>query len=177
MGREEMAAAAPGRAERTAPRICADSEDPWGALCPGQCLSVHIVCFDDFIAESAPAQPKFCLALSYYGRVSRALGGRSVTHCASVPAIPLLHVIAAFARFVGRDYGEAIRLSRPTLCDSGRILLAHRVLTAAAGMSGLTTLLRLPFKNCASAAARHIGLDRDPHGPTAPRSRTLSGRF
>jgi hypothetical protein len=46
--------------------------------------------------------------------------------------------VAAFARFVGRDYGEAIRLSRDALRQRRDLAGAHRVLTAAAGMSGLT---------------------------------------
>jgi hypothetical protein len=44
--------------------------------------------------------------------------------------------IAAYAQFVGRNYEEAMRLSRDGLRQRGDFVGAHRVLTAAAGMAG-----------------------------------------
>jgi hypothetical protein len=44
--------------------------------------------------------------------------------------------IAAYAKFVGRDYAEAMRLSREGIRQRSDFVGAHRVLTAAAGMAG-----------------------------------------
>ena len=44
--------------------------------------------------------------------------------------------VAAYSRFIGRDYGEAIRFCRDALRQQADLVGAHRVLTAAAGMSG-----------------------------------------
>ena len=44
--------------------------------------------------------------------------------------------IAAYAQFVGRNYGEAMRLAREGLRQRGDFVGAHRVLTSAAGMAG-----------------------------------------
>ena len=44
--------------------------------------------------------------------------------------------VAAYCQFVGRNYEEAIRLSREALRQRSDFVGAHRVLTAAAGMAG-----------------------------------------
>ena len=44
--------------------------------------------------------------------------------------------IAAYAKFVGRNYDEAMRLAREGIRQRGDFVGAHRVLTAAAGMAG-----------------------------------------
>ena len=46
--------------------------------------------------------------------------------------------IAAYAQFLGANYDEAIRLSREALRQRSDFVGAHRVLTAAAGMTGDT---------------------------------------
>ena len=44
--------------------------------------------------------------------------------------------IAAYSHYVGRDYEEAMRLSREGIRQRSDFVGAHRVLTAAAGMAG-----------------------------------------
>jgi predicted Zn-dependent protease len=44
--------------------------------------------------------------------------------------------IVAYAQFLGGNYDEAIRLSREALRQRSDFVGAHRVLTAAAGLSG-----------------------------------------
>jgi tetratricopeptide (TPR) repeat protein len=44
--------------------------------------------------------------------------------------------VAGYAQFVGRNYDEAIRMSRESLRRRGDFVGAHRVLVAAAGMAG-----------------------------------------
>jgi hypothetical protein len=46
--------------------------------------------------------------------------------------------IAAYAQFIGRNYDEAMRLSREAIRQRGDFVGGHRVLTAAAGMAGET---------------------------------------
>jgi len=48
--------------------------------------------------------------------------------------------IAAYAQYLGRNYDEAIRLSREALRQRHDFVGAHRVLTAAAGMAGQADL-------------------------------------
>ncbi|MGH6677307.1 MAG: hypothetical protein ACRECE_13910, partial [Xanthobacteraceae bacterium] len=44
--------------------------------------------------------------------------------------------IASYTQFVGRNYEEAMRLAREAIRQRADFVGAHRVLTAAAGMSG-----------------------------------------
>ena len=44
--------------------------------------------------------------------------------------------VAAYCQYVGKNYDEAIRLSREALRQSSDFVGAHRVLTAAAAMAG-----------------------------------------
>ena len=46
--------------------------------------------------------------------------------------------IAAYAQFIGRNYDEAMRLSRDAIRQRSDFVGGHRVLTAAAGMAGET---------------------------------------
>ena len=50
--------------------------------------------------------------------------------------------VAAYAQFVGRKYGEAIRLSREALRQRSDLAGAHRILTAAAAMAGMDALAK-----------------------------------
>ncbi len=52
------------------------------------------------------------------------------------PYSAVYYGIAAYAQFLGRNYDEAIRLSRESLRQRSDFVGAHRVLTAAAGMAG-----------------------------------------
>jgi tetratricopeptide (TPR) repeat protein len=149
MGWEEMAAAVPVAERAAFAAIRADSEDPWAHYALGSvCLFNRR--FDDSIAEYDLAlrlNPNFALARAYHGRALAFCGlweqgDREARHALRLsprdPFAARYCGVAAYARFVGRDYDEAIRLSRDALRQRNDLVGAHRVLTAAAGMSGLT---------------------------------------
>jgi TolB-like protein/cytochrome c-type biogenesis protein CcmH/NrfG len=151
MGWEEMTAAVPVAERAAVAAIRADSEDPWAHYALGSvCLFNRR--FDDSIAEYDLAlrlNPNFALARAYYGRALAFCGlwedgDREARHALRLsprdPFAARYCGVAAYARFIGRDYGEAIRLSRDALRQRHDLVGAHRVLTAAAGMSGLTDI-------------------------------------
>ena len=149
MGWEEMAAAMPVAERAAFAAIRADGEDPWAHYALGSvCLFNRR--FDDSIAEYDLAlrlNPNFALARAYYGRALTFCGlweegDREARHALRLsprdPFAARYCGVAAYARFIGCDYDEAIRLSRDALRQRHDLVGAHRVLTAAAGMSGLT---------------------------------------
>jgi TolB-like protein/Flp pilus assembly protein TadD len=147
MGWADMAMAAPiaERAALTAIRV--DSEDPWAHHALG-CAYLFTRRFDDSLAEFELAlrlNPNFSLAQGYYGLALSYCGRWEEANVAARRALrlsprdPFSAVycgIAAYAQFVGRNYEEAMRLSRDGLRQRGDFVGAHRVLTAAAGMAG-----------------------------------------
>ena len=84
------------------------------------------------------AQGYYGLALSYCGRWQE--GEQAVRRALRLsPHDPLAAVycgIASYTQFVGRNYDEAMRLAREAIRQRADFVGAHRVLTAAAGMSG-----------------------------------------
>jgi predicted Zn-dependent protease len=52
------------------------------------------------------------------------------------PFSAIFYGIASYAQFVGRNYDEAIRLSREGIRQRGDFVGAYRVLAAASGMAG-----------------------------------------
>ena len=180
MGWEEMAAAVPVAERAACAAICADSEDPWAHYALGSvCLFNRR--FDNSIAEYDLAlrlNPNFALARAYYGRALTFCGlwedgDREARHALRLsprdPFAARYCGVAAFARFVGRDYGEAIRLSRDALRQRQDLVGAHRVLTAAAGMSGLTDVAAAALQELRRAQpqitlawiATHMPIKRD----------------
>jgi|SRR5690349_12214156 TolB-like protein len=149
MGWEDMAAAVPAAERAALAAICADGEDPWAHYALGSvCLFNRF--FDESIAEYDLAlrlNPNFALARAYHGRALTFCGRweegeREARHALRLsprdPFVARYCGVAAYARYVGRDYDEAIRLSRDALRQRHDLVGAQRVLTAAAGMSGLT---------------------------------------
>ncbi len=147
MGWEEMATATP-LAERFAlAAILADSEDPWAHHALGG-VYLNSRRFDDSLAEFELAlrlNPNFSLAqgyhgltLSYCGRWEEGIvaARRALRLSPRDPYSAIYCGIAAYAHYVGRDYDEAIRLSREGIRQRGDFVGAHRVLAAAAGMAG-----------------------------------------
>ena len=70
--------------------------------------------------------------------------------CGSARAIPTrrsISGIAAYAQFLGRNYEEAMRLSREAIRQRSDFVGAHRVLTAAAGMAGQTDVAKAALKD------------------------------
>jgi TolB-like protein len=151
MGWEDMAAAMPVAERAALAAILADSEDPWAHHALG-CVYLFTRRFDDSLAEFELAlklNPNFSfargyygLALSYCGRWEEATAAawRALRLSPRDPFSAVYYGIAAYARFIGRDYDEAIRLSRESIRQRGDFVGAHRVLTAAAGMAGRTDI-------------------------------------
>jgi TolB-like protein/Tfp pilus assembly protein PilF len=147
MGWADMATAAP-IAERVAlAAILADGEDPWAHHALG-CVYLFTRRFEDSLAEFELAlrlNPNFSLAQGYYGLALSYCGRWEEADSAARRALRLSprdpHSavycgIAAYAQFLGRNYDEAMRLSREAIRRRSDFVGAHRVLTAAAGMAG-----------------------------------------
>ena len=139
-------------AERAAlTAILADSEDPWAHYALGH-VYLFTRRFDDSLAEFDLAlrlNPNFSLAqgydglaLAYCGRWEEAnvAAGRALRLSPRDPFSAIYYGIAAYAQFVGRNYAEAMRLSREGIRQRSDFVGAHRVLTAAAGMAGRTDI-------------------------------------
>ena len=157
MGWEDMAASIPiaERAARTA--IRSDSEDPWAhhALA---CVNLFTRRFDDSLAEFELAlrlNPNFSLAQGYYGLALSYCGRWQQANEAARRAIRLsprdpfsavYYGIAAYAQFLGRNYDEATRLAREAIRQRADFVGAHRVLTAAAGMTGQIDVAKIALQ-------------------------------
>ena len=148
MGWEEMPKAVPTAERAALAAIRADSEDSWAHYA---LASVYLFNrrFDDSIAEFelalrlnpnfSPARGLYGVALAYRGRWED--GDRAAREALRFsprdPFAAVYYGVAAYCQYVGRNYEEAIRLSREALRQRSDFVGAHRVLTAAAGMMGL----------------------------------------
>ena len=180
MGWQDYDEAAP-MAERAArAALLADAEDPWAHMGLG---SVHMYArhFDDGLAEFEAAlrlNPNFSLAQGYYGLALSYCGRWQEGALAAARALrlsprdPLSAIycgIASYAQFVGRNYDEAMRLSRQGIRQRADFVGAHRVLTAAAGMAGHMETARLALQELQRAQpnislawiASHIPMQQD----------------
>jgi TolB-like protein len=149
LGWADIVTAAP-LAERAAlAAIDADSEDAWAHTALGSvCFSTRRL--GDSLAEFelalrlnpnfSLAQGYYALALSYDGRWqdSYEAAQRAIRLSPRDPSLAIYYGIAAYAQFVGRNYPEAIALSREAIRQRGDLTGAYRVLTVAAGMTGQT---------------------------------------
>jgi tetratricopeptide (TPR) repeat protein len=149
MGWAEKAAVAPTAELAALAAIRTDSEDPWAHLALGL---VHLLArrLDDSLAEFelalrlnpnfSLAQGFYGLALSYYGRWEEgaAAARRALRLSPRDPLSAIYHGVAAYAEFVGRNYDEAMRLARQGIRERADFVGAHRVLTASAGIAGLS---------------------------------------
>jgi TolB-like protein len=148
MGWEDMATAIPIGERAALAAIQADSEDPWAHYALG---SVYLFTrrFDDSLAEFelalrlnpsfAPARGYYGVTLAYCGRWEEGdLAARQALRLS--PRDPFAAVycgVVAYSQFVGGEYEEAIRMSREALRRRADFVGAHRVLAAAAGMTGV----------------------------------------
>jgi TolB-like protein/cytochrome c-type biogenesis protein CcmH/NrfG len=147
MGWEDMAASAPIAEQAALAAIRADSEDPWAHYALG-CVYLFARRFDDSLAEFELAlrlNPNFSLAQGYYGLTLSYCGRweegdlaarRALRLSPRDPCSAIYYGIAAYAQFVGRNYDEAMRLSREGTRQRGDFVGAHRVLAASAAMAG-----------------------------------------
>jgi TolB-like protein len=158
MGWENMATAMPIAERAAQAAVLADSEDPWAhhAL-----AGVHLARrrFDDSLSEFELAlrlNPNFSLAQGYYGLALSYCGRweegsvavrRALRLSPRDPLSALYYGIAAYAQFVGRNYEEAMHLSRKAIRQRADFVGAFRVLTAAAGMAGQTEVARLALQD------------------------------
>ena len=159
MGWETMAKAVPVAERAALAAIRADSEDAWAHYA---LASVYLFNrrFEDSLAEFelalelnpnfSPARGYYGVALAYCGRWEE--GDRAARHALRLsPRDPFAAIycgVAAYSQFVGRNYEEAMRLSREALRHRADFVGAHRVLTAAAAAGG--------FDDVASAALNEL---------------------
>jgi TolB-like protein/Tfp pilus assembly protein PilF len=157
MGWEDVATATPVAERAALAAILADSEDPWAHHALG-CVYLFTRRFDDSLAELELAlrlNPNFSLAQGYYGLALSYCGRWEEANAAARRALRLsprdpfsavYYGIAAYAQFSGRNYDEAIRLSREGIRQRSDFVGAHRVLTAAAGIAGQTDIARVALQ-------------------------------
>jgi TolB-like protein len=147
MGWADMATTVPIAERAALAAILVDSEDPWAHHALG-CAYLFTRRFDDSLAEFEVAlrlNPNFSLAQGYYGLVLSYCGRWEEANVAArramrlSPRDPFSAIfcgIASYAQFVGRNYDEAVRLSREAIRQRGDFVGAHRVLAAASSMAG-----------------------------------------
>ncbi|MBR1190404.1 winged helix-turn-helix domain-containing protein [Bradyrhizobium sp. AUGA SZCCT0160] len=135
-------------AERAAlAAIAADSEDAWAHTALASVYFStrrldHALAEFELALQLNPnfslAQGYYALALSYCGRWqdSYAAAQRAIRQSPRDPSSAIYYGVAAYAQFVGRNYGEAISLAREATRQRGDLSGAYRVLTVAAGMAG-----------------------------------------
>jgi len=147
MGWADMRKVVPVAERAALAAVEADSEDAWAHhglaytyLFEGR--------YDDSVAEFELAlklnpnfsltQAFYALTLCYCGRWQE--GDQAVRRALRLsprdPSSALYYGIFAYAQFIGGNYDEAIRLARESLRQRADFVGAHRVLTAAAGLSG-----------------------------------------
>jgi TolB-like protein len=147
MGWADMAAAAPIAERAALAAIQADSADPWAHNALGSVyfstrrLDHSLVEFElalQLNPNFSLAQGYYGLALAYCGRWQEANGAaqRALRLSPRDPFSAIYYGVAAYAQFVGKNYQEAIDLSREAIRLRGDFAGAYRVLTVAAGMAG-----------------------------------------
>jgi tetratricopeptide (TPR) repeat protein len=90
------------------------------------------------------AQSLYGLVLSYCGRweESNEAVGRALRLNPRDPLSAVYNGVAAYTEYVRRNYSQAIKLARDAIRQRFDFVGAHRVLTAAAGMTGDIDLAR-----------------------------------
>ena len=166
------------RAARAAVRI--DSEDAWAHHALG---AVYLITsqFDDALAETelalklnpsfSHAQNYYATALAFSGRWQEAIEAvqRALRLSPRDPFLALNYGSAALAQYVGGNYPEAIRLAQAAIRLRSDFAGAHRVLVAAAGISGQPELAAVALQELRRAQpnisrewiATHVPIKRD----------------
>jgi TolB-like protein/Tfp pilus assembly protein PilF len=157
-----------------------DREDPWAHHALG-CVYMLTRRFDDSLAEfelSLDLNPSFSLAQTYYGLAlaycgrweeGDAAARRALRLSPRDPLSALYWATAACAQFVGRNYDEAIRLSREALRQRRDFAAAYRLLTAAAAMAGQIDAAKIALRELRRAhpqislawIAKHVPIKKD----------------
>jgi TolB-like protein/Tfp pilus assembly protein PilF len=147
MGWADMAATVPVAERAALAAVEADRDDAWAhhGLAYTYLFRRR---FDDALAEFELAlklNPNFAMAHAFYG-VTLCYAGRWQQGDAAArralqlsPRDPLAAIycgVAGYAQFIGRNYEDAMQMARESMRQRADFVGAHRVLTAAAGMSG-----------------------------------------
>jgi tetratricopeptide (TPR) repeat protein len=138
--------------------IRADSEDAWAHYA---LASVYLFDrrFEDSIAEFelalqlnpnfSPARGLYGVTLCYRGLWQE--GDRAAREALRLsPRDPFAAIycgVAAYCQYAGKNYDEAIRLSREALRQRADFVGAHRVLTAAAAMAGQSEVAKAALQD------------------------------
>jgi TolB-like protein len=147
LGWANIAAAAPIAERAALAAIAADSEDAWAHNALGSVYFStrrldHSLAKFELALQLNPnfslAEGYYGLALSYCGRWQDAYDAaqRAIRLSPRDPSSAIYYGVAAYAQFVGKNYEEAIALSREAIRQRGDLTGAYRVLTVAAGMAG-----------------------------------------
>ncbi|WP_439407112.1 winged helix-turn-helix domain-containing tetratricopeptide repeat protein [Bradyrhizobium sp. DASA03076] len=147
MGWADMAATVPVAERAALAAVEADREDAFAHLGLAYTYLFRRR-FDDALAEFELAlrlNPNCAMAHAFYG-VTLCYAGRWQDGDAAArralrlsPRDPLAATycgVAAYAQFIGRNYEGAMQMARESMRQRADFVGAHRVLTAAAGMSG-----------------------------------------
>lgn len=147
MGWADMALTVPVAERAALAAVEADREDAWAhhGLAYTYLFRRR---FDDALAEFELAlklNPNFAMAHAFHG-VTLCYAGRwqegdaAARHALRLsPRDPLAAIycgVAAYAQFIGRNYETSVQMARESMRQRADFVGAHRVLTAAAGMSG-----------------------------------------
>jgi tetratricopeptide (TPR) repeat protein len=115
--------------------------------------------------------PNFSLAHGYYGLALTYCGrwqeaSKAAQHALRQsprdPFSAIYYGVAAYAQFVGKNYHEAIGLSREAIRQRSDFAGAYRVLTVAAGMAGQIEVAGAALKELRRAQPNLARLDRQP---------------
>lgn len=151
MGWADMRATVPVAEAAALAAVEADRDDAWAhhGLAYTYLFRRRFV---DALAEFELAlklNPNFAMAHAFYG-VTLCYAGRWQDGDAAArralqlsPRDPLAAIycgVAGYAQFIGRNYEDAMQMARESMRQRADFVGAHRVLTAAAGMSGDPTL-------------------------------------
>ena len=149
MGWADITKAAPVAERAALAATASDNQDPWAhnALASvyfsTRRLDASMVEFE----RALQLNPNFSLAHGYYGLALTYYGLWQEAYEAARHALRLsprdpfsaiYYGVAAYAQFVGRNYQDAISLSREAIRQRSDFAGAYRVLTVAAGMAGQT---------------------------------------
>jgi TolB-like protein/Tfp pilus assembly protein PilF len=147
LGWAEFVKAVPIAERAAAAAVQLDREDAWAHTALG---SVYFSTrrLDDALSEFETAlrlNPNFCLAQGYYALAlsyasrtedSFEAAQRAIRLSPRDPALAIYYAIAGYARFLSRQYDEAIALAREAIRHRGDLTGAYRVLCVSAAMSG-----------------------------------------
>ena len=157
MGWADMATVAPIAERAALAAILADSEDPWAHHALGY-VYLFARRFEDSLAEFELAlrlNPNFPLAQGYCGVTLAYCGRWQEGDMAARRALRLsprdpfsatYYGVAAYCQFIGRNYDEAMQLSREAIRQRADFVGGHRVLTAAAAMAGHDVIAKLALQ-------------------------------